>query len=152
MENSILGIIIEVLMAVLLLATISYCIIVNRKLDSLRQNRQGLTEIIQQLYQATSQAEAAISDLKTTVSQSEKELALRIDEARTASEIIGKKISKGQFLTSQVTAQNGNPPASITSEKSALRSSDRAELWAQLNLKKLSENSSTENLSDKETA
>ncbi|MGI9378996.1 MAG: DUF6468 domain-containing protein [Methyloligellaceae bacterium] len=136
----IFGYLIEIVVAILLVTTIGYCIIVNRKLENLRDNQKNLKSIVKQLHLATAQAEKAISSLKQTVTQSEQELALRIDEARAASDVLQKRIERGQGI---LEPQEFEP---IVSQKShgtkpsrpvSRETSTREKLWPHLNLQKL---------------
>jgi len=61
------GLIIESLVAVLLLLTISFCIVLNRRLKKLKADEQALKATISELITATEIAERAIGGLKHTV-------------------------------------------------------------------------------------
>ena len=140
MASMIFGYLIEIVVAILLVTTIGYCIIVNRKLENLRDNQKNLKNIVKQLHLATAQAEKAISSLKRTVTQSEQELSLRIDEARAASEVLQKRIEKGRGL---LTPQEFEPIADQETRETppsrpvSRETSTREKLWPHLNLQKL---------------
>jgi hypothetical protein len=65
--NPMFGLVIESLVAVLLLLTIAYCIMLNRRLKLLRNDEQSLKATIAELITATEIAERAIAGLKVTV-------------------------------------------------------------------------------------
>ena len=66
MSNA-LGLAIESLVAILLLLTISYCILLNSRLKRLKADEQALKATISELITATEIAERAIAGLKLTV-------------------------------------------------------------------------------------
>ncbi len=80
-----LGMIIEGLVSVLLVATIFYCISVNRKLERLRHEQKGMYSFIKELSLATANADKAIRGLRDTVQDSGAELAGQIDKGQSMS-------------------------------------------------------------------
>lgn len=75
------GLVVETLVAVLLATTIGYCVILNQRLKRLHSDRGELRKIVADLVNATTLANAAIQELKTTARESETVLAARLDEA-----------------------------------------------------------------------
>ncbi len=65
--NPTFGLVIESLVAALLLLTIIYCTMLNRRLKLLRNDEQSLKATIAELITATEIAERAIAGLKVTV-------------------------------------------------------------------------------------
>lgn len=65
--NPTFGLVIESLVAALLLLTIAYCIMLNKRLKLLRNDEQSLKATIAELITATEIAERAIAGLKVTV-------------------------------------------------------------------------------------
>lgn len=65
--NPMFGLVIESLVAALLLLTIVYCIMLNKRLKLLRNDEQSLKATIAELITATEIAERAIAGLKVTV-------------------------------------------------------------------------------------
>ena len=65
--NPTFALVIESLVAVLLLTTIAYCILLNKRLKLLRSDEQSLKATIGELITATEIAERAIAGLKVTV-------------------------------------------------------------------------------------
>ena len=72
------GLIIECLVAVLLLLTISFCIVLNRPLKKLKADEQALKATISELITATEIAERAIAGLKMTVRDCDQNLSERL--------------------------------------------------------------------------
>ena len=62
-----LGIVIESLVAVLLMLTIGYCMLLNKRLQRLKADEHSLKATIAELITATEIAERAIGGLKHTV-------------------------------------------------------------------------------------
>ena len=62
-----LGIAIESLVAILLMLTIGYCILLNKRLKRLKADEHSLKAVIAELITATEIAERAIGGLKLTV-------------------------------------------------------------------------------------
>ena len=104
MSGSFVGFILEVLVATLLLATIVYCIIVNRKLDKLRADQENLKSIIRDLNQSTLHAEAATSELRLTVDKASKELGDQIDEAESSTNLLRKYNEGADDLLKKLTS------------------------------------------------
>lgn len=80
MTNNI-GTMIEGLVAILLMVTISYCALLNRRLKRLKSDEQSLKATISELVTATEIAERAIGGLKLTVAECEAGLGARLASA-----------------------------------------------------------------------
>lgn len=78
MSGQIIGLAIEILVAVLLAVTIFYCMALNRRLTRLRADEQSLKATITELVSATQIAERAIAGLKTTVRECDGTLGERL--------------------------------------------------------------------------
>jgi hypothetical protein len=78
MNGQIIGLAIEILVAVLLAVTIFYCMALNRRLTRLRADEQSLKATITELVSATQIAERAIAGLKTTVRECDGTLGERL--------------------------------------------------------------------------
>lgn len=86
-----LGIVIESLVAVLLILTIAYCMLLNKRLKRLKADEQSLKATIGELITVTEIAERAIGGLKHTV--------------RDVNENLGSQISAATALADQLKAQ-----------------------------------------------
>ena len=85
------GLIIESLVAVLLVLTISFCIVLNRRLKKLRADEHALKATISELITATEIAERAIAGLKMTV--------------RDCDQNLGERLHAGESLSRELTRQ-----------------------------------------------
>jgi uncharacterized protein DUF6468 len=85
------GLIIESLVAVLLLLTISFCMVLNRRLKKLKADEHALKATISELITATEIAERAIAGLKMTV--------------RECDHSLGERLHAGESLSRELTRQ-----------------------------------------------
>ncbi|WP_420414478.1 DUF6468 domain-containing protein [Roseibium sp.] len=97
-----IGLIIEGLVAVLLVITIAYCWILNRRLQRLRADEQTLRATISELMTATEIAERAILGLKTTAAEADKSLGRRLKEAETMSHTLADQIGEGDKVFTRI--------------------------------------------------
>jgi hypothetical protein len=88
-----LGLIIESLVAILLVLTICYCIVLNRRLKLLRADEDALRATIAELITATEIAERAIAGLKITARDCEIGLGERLVRAERVSADLDRKLA-----------------------------------------------------------
>jgi len=103
MSNLPIGMIIELLVAILLLVTIGYCWILNRRLQRLRADEQTLRATISELMTATEIAERAIIGLKATASEADKSLGGRLLEAEKMSRLLDEQVNEGEKIFTRIT-------------------------------------------------
>jgi hypothetical protein len=96
------GIIIESVVSVLLLLTISYCMLLNSRLKRFRADEQSLKATISELITATEIAERAIAGLKLTVRECDKNLGERLRTAERFSADIALHISAGEKVVQRL--------------------------------------------------
>lgn len=72
----------DLLVAGLLVATIVYCWMLNRRLDSLRGAQEQLKTLIQDFNRATEQARSGVQELKQASQLAGEELRQQVDKAR----------------------------------------------------------------------
>ena len=97
MSNGI-GMITDGLVAFLLVVTIGYCILLNRRLKLLKADEQSLRATISELVTATEIAERAIGGLKLTVHECDIGLGERLRKAERVTIEIGRAIVAGKDL------------------------------------------------------
>jgi Domain of unknown function (DUF6468) len=111
MTNGI-GMVINVLVAFLLVLTIGYCMMLNRRLKLLKADEQSLRATISELVTATEIAERAIGGLKLTVHECDMGLGERLRKAERMTIEIDRTIVAGKDLLGRlsqiVTAGRGN--------------------------------------------
>jgi len=96
------GLVIECLVAVLLLLTIGYCLILNRRLARLRADAGSFKATIAELVSATDRAERAIAGLKLTVRDCDDTLGERLRASEAVRQGLGDELSRGEQLLSRI--------------------------------------------------
>jgi hypothetical protein len=107
-----LGLIIELLVAILLMLTIGYCMMLNRRLKLLKADEHSLRATISELVTATELAERAIAGLKLTVQECELGLGARLRSADRFTADLDRGIAAGNDLLdrlSQIVVAGGGP-------------------------------------------
>jgi Domain of unknown function (DUF6468) len=97
-----LGLAIESLVAVLLLLTISFCMVLNGRLKKLKADEQSLKATISELITATEIAERAIAGLKMTVRDCDQNLSDRLGAGESLARELGMKIETGREVLTQL--------------------------------------------------
>ncbi|HKH01387.1 MAG TPA: DUF6468 domain-containing protein [Bradyrhizobium sp.] len=90
-----LGIAIESLVAVLLILTIGYCMLLNKRLTRLKADEHSLRATIGELITATEIAERAIGGLKHTVRDVNENLGSQLASADELSQQLKKQLAEG---------------------------------------------------------
>jgi hypothetical protein len=86
------GLMIESLVAVLLLLTISFCLRLNRRLKKLKADEHALKATISELITATEIAERAIAGLKMTVRDCDQNLGERLHAGESLSRELARQL------------------------------------------------------------
>jgi hypothetical protein len=96
------GLIIEGLVAVLLLVTIGYCILLNRRLERLRADEQSLKGTISELITATEIAERAVIELKRAAHENDATLGERVRAAERCCVELDRQVSAGDVVLTRL--------------------------------------------------
>ena len=96
--NHSLGLAIESLVAVLLVLTIGYCMLLNARLKRLKADEHSLKAVIGELITATEIAERAIGGLKHTVRDVNENLGSQIAAATAMSDQLKKQIVESDHV------------------------------------------------------
>jgi hypothetical protein len=94
---------IESVVAVLLMVTIGYCIVLNKRLRRLKADEMSLKATISELITATEIAERAIGGLKITVRECDQDLGDRLRMAERFSADIAQQLEAGQDILGRLT-------------------------------------------------
>jgi len=110
------GLVIESLVAVLLLLTIGFCLLLNGRLKKLKADEQTLKGTISELITATEIAERAIAGLKMTVRDCDLNLSERLRAGDHLARELGRQLENGSQILSQIAqitlaARMVKPPA-----------------------------------------
>ncbi|WP_164919604.1 DUF6468 domain-containing protein [Hansschlegelia zhihuaiae] len=100
--DNVVGLAIESLVAVLLVATIFYCATLDRRLRRLRSDETTMRDTITELVGATHAAERAIAALRATVAQSEETLSERLGKAAALSEQMAVQLADGEQVIERI--------------------------------------------------
>lgn len=98
-----LGLLIESTVAVLLLVTIGYCALLNKRLVRLRADEMSLKATISELMTATEIAERAIAGLKVTVHECDDTLGERLRVAERITAELTTTVQAGDDILSRLT-------------------------------------------------
>jgi hypothetical protein len=97
-----LGLMIESLVAVLLLLTIGFCVVLNGRLKKLKADEQALKGTISELITATEIAERAIAGLKMTVRDCDQNLSERLRAGDALAGELGRQLDGGRQVLAQL--------------------------------------------------
>jgi Domain of unknown function (DUF6468) len=92
------GLIIEGLVAILLLVTIGYCIMLNNRLKRLKADERALKATIGELITATEIAERAVAGLRTTARECESTLGERLAAAEQCCAELNRQVKAGDLV------------------------------------------------------
>lgn len=97
------GLVIESLVAVLLLLTIGYCMLLNRRLKRLKADEHSMRAMIAELITATEIAERAIGGLKVTVRECDENLGAQLTAGTALSAKLAKQVTSGEVILNRLT-------------------------------------------------
>ncbi|MCO4055204.1 MAG: glutamyl-tRNA reductase [Bosea sp.] len=93
----------DLLVAVLLVATISTCIVLSKRIERLKADEGAMRRTIGELLAATDSAERAISGLKLTLNECDRTLAERLRTAERYAADLAAQIEAGEQVMSRIT-------------------------------------------------
>jgi methyl-accepting chemotaxis protein len=96
------GLMIESLVAILLLLTIAYCVLLNKRLKSLKEDEHALKATISELVASTENAERAIAGLKVTAHDCNQTLGERLRSAENLSADLQQQIARAETVTNRI--------------------------------------------------
>jgi hypothetical protein len=97
-----MGMIIETLVALLLMLTVGYCMLLNRRLKLLKADEQALRATISELITATEIAERAIAGLKVTVHECDVGLGQRLNRAEAMTAELDRRLAAGKDVLARL--------------------------------------------------
>ncbi len=119
-----MGMFIESLVAILLMLTVGYCMLLNRRLKLLKADEHSLRATISELVTATEIAERAIAGLKMTVRECDFGLGERLTRAEAMTVEMDRRLTSGKDVLhrlSQIVSASRPPherPAASNEAKS----------------------------------
>ncbi len=96
------GLAVECLVAVLLMLTIIFCVVLNKRLKKLRADEQALKATISELITATEIAERAIAGLKLTVRDCDQNLSERLRDGDVLAGELARQLESGRHILGQL--------------------------------------------------
>jgi hypothetical protein len=124
--NHSLGFAIELVVAALLVVTIGYCMLLNKRLQRLRADEHSLKAVIGELVTATEIAERAIGGLKLAVRDVNENLGTRIASAAQMAEHLKRQLAEADnvvlrlskiAMAARPSAATEAPPAKASSAR-----------------------------------
>jgi hypothetical protein len=122
-----ISLIVEIMLSALLLATVIYCALLERKLSALRKGQDGLRETIGELNRAIVSASVSMRTLRATADDAGKVLQEQIGKARGMIDelallnVTGERIAQRIVGGAQPKKNDTILPAALTSRLDALR-------------------------------
>ena len=107
MENAILSILVNGMMAVLLFVTIIYCWRLNNRIRILQDSKSELARIIKEFNESTERATQSIKEIHTATDRISENIQHKIDKANFLVTDLDLMIEKGQRLTGNTPAARG---------------------------------------------
>ncbi|MGB5093484.1 MAG: DUF6468 domain-containing protein [Parvibaculum sp.] len=97
----------EAIVCVLLLATIGYCAVIDRRLRAMRAGQDGLRILVRDLNTATDRAATAISQLSNANETTGRELGERVARARALADELGLMVEAGNGIADRLANYEG---------------------------------------------
>ncbi len=97
-----IGLMIESIVAGLLVVTIGYCLILNKRLVRLKADEMSLKATISELITATEIAERAVAGLKSTVRDCDRDIGERLRAAERFSVHVAQQIKAGEDVLARL--------------------------------------------------
>lgn len=98
MGGTVVGFFVEVLVASLLMVTIVYCVRLNRKLERLRADETDMKNLVNELIEATGNAEQAIQSLKGSAGDWDRALGSRMRHAEKLSGTLHEQTDAAEIV------------------------------------------------------
>ncbi|MGH7035814.1 MAG: DUF6468 domain-containing protein [Stellaceae bacterium] len=95
----------DLVVAVLLIATIGYAAVLNRRLTAVRNDRDKFEKVIRELAVSSQRAESAVAGLRLAAEELGKRLDKKVDEGRALSDDLAYLIERGGSVADKLAAQ-----------------------------------------------
>ena len=118
--------VLDIGVAVLLLATIGFCAVLNRRLAALRRNESELAQVLVQFNEAAARAEAGVARLKEASNDSAVTLRERIEEARALCDDLAFMTQRGGKIAAELNVKLARTPSPQAMSEAAAPASAKA--------------------------
>ncbi|MDF1736410.1 MAG: DUF6468 domain-containing protein [Minwuia sp.] len=120
-----MNLLLDVLLVVLLTATVIYCFMLNRRLGQLRNAQGDMAALVQSFDQSTERARSSIDELKNTAGAVGMELEARVAKARSMLDELQRVTTSGERVADRIEKGVDSRKASATAAPAA-RSAEQA--------------------------
>jgi hypothetical protein len=96
------GMILDIVVILLLIPTIIYAVILNRRLTALRRSREELSKVVSSFNEATMRAEAGIPKLKKATTEANHTLKDRVEKAQTLRDDLAFMIERAEEMAGRL--------------------------------------------------
>lgn len=129
-----MGMVIESLVAILLMLTVGYCMLLNKRLKLLKADEHALRATISELVTATEIAERAIAGLKVTVHECDIGLGQRLNRAEAMTGEFDRRLVAGKDVLnrlSQIVVASRPPQEPVPPDNDAQSVAAAAQAFAE---------------------
>ena len=102
---------IDLLVAGLLVATIAFCFLLNRRLDAMRAAQADMAKLIADFDRATVRAKTGLAELKQASEEAGAALQQQIEQSKRSADELSFFIERGDRLATQLSQGGGARPA-----------------------------------------
>jgi ABC-type transporter Mla subunit MlaD len=95
----------DAIVALLLIATIGYSMVLNRRLGAVRSDREKFETLVRNLNAASQRAEAAVTNLRVTADDLSRRLEKKVEEARALTDDLTYMIERGDGIADKLANQ-----------------------------------------------
>ncbi len=107
MSSFLVGLLIELVVGGLLVATIAYCFLLDRRLRALRDGEGDLKQIVVALDRATTRAQGAITDLRVSCDGLTRDMQRDLKKARGLADELALMVEAGDHIADRLGALSG---------------------------------------------
>ncbi|HHB82796.1 MAG TPA: chemotaxis protein [Devosia sp.] len=97
-----IGLLIESIVSILLVLTIGYCYVLNKRLVNLQADKETMRDMISDLVEATNMANSAIGQLKDVAGEADSALNARLEEAERFTLELANHVVAGQSVVEKI--------------------------------------------------
>lgn len=126
MGNLVLSLMMNGVMVALLLATIIYCLKLNRKIADLQDGKSELAQIIREFDESTTRATKNINDIHAATERIAENIQLKIDKANYLANDLDMLIERGGKLTGKTADSPARPVAAPRAAETVVARSPEA--------------------------
>jgi len=102
MMTALIGLLMEMFVAILLVASIYYSVKLNQRLNAMRDGRDGIKEAVEQLNAATEKARRSIAELRQAADAMGNDLQSRVQTGRALADELGMIVATGDALANRL--------------------------------------------------